>query len=140
MTVSHLARRRALGAAGTAALLALSGAGAAQAPSTAQSPARTPAPGSPAATGSVSATVLVAHPVVQALARALTEGTGVQIVRPAPESLPPGRIHAYFTGRGAEALATAAAQADAALTLRSRCAPSGRTTRCTRWRGAAASA
>jgi hypothetical protein len=63
--------------------------------------------------------VLVGHPVAHGLAAQLTEGSGITLARAAPANLPPARQLAYFEGRGAKALAQAAAQSDAVLTLRS---------------------
>lgn len=105
MNTSDMTRRRALGHGAAWAL-----------GSTVCGTHAQPAPQSPSG-GPV--TLLTAHPVVHALAVALTHGTGLRVLRPAPESLPPNRLHAYFSGRGAAVLAEAAAQADAALTLRS---------------------
>ncbi len=63
--------------------------------------------------------LLVAHPVVAALTTALVQGTGIVVLRPVPETLPPSRQLAFFTGRGATGLADAARQADAVIALRS---------------------
>lgn len=63
--------------------------------------------------------VLAAHPVAHGLAAQLADGSGVAVARAAPASLPPARLPAYFDGRGAKALAQAAAGADAVITLRS---------------------
>jgi len=63
--------------------------------------------------------VLVAHPVAHGLAAQLTEGSGITLARAAPANLPPARLQAYFDGRGAKALAQAAAPSDAVITLRS---------------------
>lgn len=63
--------------------------------------------------------VLVAHPVAHGLAAQLTEGSSIGVARAAPANLPPARLLAYFDGRGAKALAQAAAEADAVITLRS---------------------
>lgn len=63
--------------------------------------------------------VLAVHPVVHALASALTQGSAIEVLRPAPATLPPGRLAAFFAGRGAAPLALAAASADAVLGLRS---------------------
>ena len=62
--------------------------------------------------------VLAAHPVAHGLAAQLAEGSGIAVARAAPASLPPARLPAYFDGRGAKALAQAAAAADAVITLR----------------------
>lgn len=92
-----------------AALLAFS-AGAA----TAQAPA---APTAIATTAP--ARLLVAHPVVAALTTALVRDTGIVVLRPVPETLPPNRQLAFFSGRGAAGLGEAARQADAVIALRS---------------------
>ncbi|MEG0003952.1 MAG: zinc ABC transporter substrate-binding protein, partial [Comamonas sp.] len=63
--------------------------------------------------------VLVGHPVAHGLAAQLTEGSGITLARAAPANLPPARQLAYFEGRGAKALAQAAARSDAVITLRS---------------------
>lgn len=63
--------------------------------------------------------LLVAHPVVAALTTSLVQGTGIVVLRPVPETLPPNRQLAFFTGRGATGLADAARQADAVVALRS---------------------
>ena len=64
--------------------------------------------------------VLSALPEEQeGLAAQLTEGSGITLARAAPANLPPARQLAYFEGRGAKALAQAAAQSDAVITLRS---------------------
>lgn len=63
--------------------------------------------------------VLVSHPVAHGLAAQLAEGSGITLARAAPANLPPARQLAYFEGRGAKALAQAAAQSDAVITLRS---------------------
>ena len=63
--------------------------------------------------------VLVAHPVAHGLAAQLTEGSSITLARAAPANLPPARLQAYFDGRGAKALAQAAAPSDAVITLRS---------------------
>lgn len=73
----------------------------------------------PAAAPAKPVQVLVAHPVAQGLAAQLAEGSGVTVARAAPANLPPARLLAYFEGRGAAALAQAAAKADAVVTLRS---------------------
>ena len=65
------------------------------------------------------ARVLTSHPVVHALSAQLVQGSGIEVVRVAPANLPPARQVAYFEGRGAAALAKAAADADAAIGLRS---------------------
>lgn len=63
--------------------------------------------------------LLVAHPVVAALTTALVRDTGIVVLRPVPETLPPNRQLAFFTGRGAAGLGEAARQADAVIALRS---------------------
>ena len=63
--------------------------------------------------------LLVAHPVVAALTTALVRDTGIEVLRPVPETLPPNRQLAFFTGRGAAGLGQAARQADAVIALRS---------------------
>jgi len=63
--------------------------------------------------------LLVAHPVVSALTTALVRDTGVVVLRPVPDTLPPNRQLAFFTGRGAAGLGEAARQADAVIALRS---------------------
>lgn len=63
--------------------------------------------------------LLVAHPVVAALTTALARDTGIVVLRPVPETLPPSRQLAFFTGRGAAGLGEAARQADAVIALRS---------------------
>lgn len=71
------------------------------------------------APGVQSARVLTSHPVVHALATQLAQGSAIEVVRAAPATLPPTRQVAYFEGRGAAALAKVAADADAAIGLRS---------------------
>lgn len=80
--------------------------------------AATPA-ASAAATAPAPLRLLVAHPVVAALTTTLVRDTGMVVLRPVPETLPPGRQLAFFTGRGAAGLAEAARQADAVVALRS---------------------
>ncbi|SHI32644.1 metal ABC transporter solute-binding protein, Zn/Mn family [Pollutimonas bauzanensis] len=63
--------------------------------------------------------VLVAHPVVHALAQALAQDSGISVQLAAPASLPATRMASYFAGRGAAALRKAAEDADAAAGLRS---------------------
>lgn len=63
--------------------------------------------------------ILTALPPAAALARALTAGTGAEILTVQPDRLPASRLPSYLAGRGAETLAEAAPMADAALTLRS---------------------
>ena len=84
----------------------------------AQTPAAAPA-ASAAATAPAPLRLLVAHPVVAALTTTLVRDTGMVVLRPVPETLPPGRQLAFFTGRGAAGLAEAARQADAVVALRS---------------------
>jgi hypothetical protein len=73
----------------------------------------------PALAQTAPARLLVAHPVVAALTQALVRDTGIALLRPVPESLPPNRHTAFFTGRGAAGLAQAAREADAVIGLRS---------------------
>lgn len=92
-----------------AGLLALSaGAALAQAPAAAT-----------AAVTTAPTRLLVAHPVVAALTTALVRDTGIVVLRPVPETLPPNRQLAFFAGRGAAGLGEAARQADAVIALRS---------------------
>lgn len=65
------------------------------------------------------ARLLVSHPVVASLTQALVRDTGIAVLRPVPETLPPNRQTAFFTGRGAAGLAQAAREADAVIGLRS---------------------
>lgn len=65
------------------------------------------------------ARLLVAHPVVASLTTLLMRDTGIVVLRPVPETLPPNRQLAFFAGRGATGLAEAARQADAVVALRS---------------------
>lgn len=64
-------------------------------------------------------TVLVSQPITFGLASDLLEGTPVRIERAAPANLPASRQVSYFAGRGAGALHKVAADADAAIALRS---------------------
>jgi hypothetical protein len=80
--------------------------------------AQTAAAPAPAA-ASAPARLLVAHPVVAALTTVLARDTGIVVLRPVPETLPPNRQLAFFTGRGAAGLGEAARQADAVIALRS---------------------
>lgn len=73
----------------------------------------------PAATAAAPVRLLVAHPVVAALTATLVRDTGITVLRPVPDTLPPARQLAFFTGRGAAGLAEAARQADAVVALRS---------------------
>lgn len=63
--------------------------------------------------------VLASLPVTFGLGSLLLEGTDVSIERAAPANLPGTRQTAYFTGRGAPALAKLASGADAVIGLRS---------------------
>lgn len=83
----------------------------------AAAPAPAMAQASPASTAP--ARLLVAHPVVAALTRQLVRDTGIEVLRPVPETLPANRHQAFLTGRGAQALERAARQADAVVALRS---------------------
>lgn len=64
-------------------------------------------------------TVLVSQPITFGLAGDLLEGTAVRIERAAPANLPASRQVSYFAGRGATNLQKVAADADAAIALRS---------------------
>jgi hypothetical protein len=78
------------------------------------------APAAPtAAVAAAPARLLVAHPVVAALTTTLARDTGIVVLRPVPETLPPNRQLAFFSGRGAAGLGEAARQADAVIALRS---------------------
>lgn len=81
------------------------------------SPATTPA----TAPAAAPLRVLAAHPVVHGLAQQLLQGSGIELLRMAPARLPANRLPAYLAlaGRGQDELLAAAAQAQAALTLRS---------------------
>ena len=72
-----------------------------------------------AASAAAPARLLVAHPVVASLTTLLVRDTGIVVLRPVPETLPPSRQLAFFAGRGAAGLAEAARQADAVVALRS---------------------
>lgn len=63
--------------------------------------------------------VLAALPITYGLGEVLLKGTDVSLERAAPASLPGSRQTAYFTGRGAPALARLANDADAVIGLRS---------------------
>ena len=63
--------------------------------------------------------VLAAHPVLHGLAQELVRGSRIEIMRVTPADLPASRHPAYLTGRGLEALQSAASQAHAVLTMRS---------------------
>ncbi len=73
----------------------------------------------PALAQTAPARLLVSHPVVASLTQALVRDTGIVVLRPVPETLPPNRQTAFFTGRGAAGLAQAARDADAVIGLRS---------------------
>lgn len=77
------------------------------------------APAAPAAVAAAPARLLVAHPVVASLTTTLVRDTGIVVLRPVPETLPPNRQLAFFSGRGAAGLGEAARQADAVIALRS---------------------
>ena len=72
-----------------------------------------------AASASAPARLLVAHPVVASLTTQLVRDSGIVVLRPVPETLPPNRQLAFFSGRGAAGLGEAARQADAVVALRS---------------------
>ncbi|MCW8278999.1 zinc ABC transporter substrate-binding protein [Pseudomonas sp. PCH199] len=63
--------------------------------------------------------VLASLPVTYGLGEVLLRGTNVNLERAAPANLPGSRQTAYFTGRGAPALAKLATEADAVIGLRS---------------------
>jgi ABC-type Zn uptake system ZnuABC Zn-binding protein ZnuA len=63
--------------------------------------------------------VLAALPITYGLGEVLLKGTDVSLERAAPANLPGSRQTAYFTGRGAPALAKLANDADAVIGLRS---------------------
>ena len=63
--------------------------------------------------------VLAALPITYGLGEVLLKGTDVNLERAAPANLPGSRQTAYFTGRGAPALAKLATDADAVIGLRS---------------------
>lgn len=63
--------------------------------------------------------VLASLPVTYGLGEVLLKGTEVNLERVAPANLPGSRQSAYFTGRGAAALAKLANGADAVIGLRS---------------------
>ncbi|KAI2669533.1 metal ABC transporter substrate-binding protein, partial [Pseudomonas sp. TNT3] len=63
--------------------------------------------------------VLASLPITYGLGDVLLKGTDVQLERAAPANLPGSRQTAYFTGRGAPALAKLATDADAVIGLRS---------------------
>ena len=63
--------------------------------------------------------VLASLPITYGLGEVLLKGTDVSLERAAPTNLPGSRQTAYFTGRGAPALAKLANDADAVIGLRS---------------------
>ena len=63
--------------------------------------------------------VLASLPITYGLGEVLLKGTDVSLERAAPANLPGSRQTAYFTGRGASALAQLAKDADAVIGLRS---------------------
>ncbi|KAB0490680.1 metal ABC transporter substrate-binding protein [Pseudomonas vancouverensis] len=63
--------------------------------------------------------VLASLPITYGLGEVLLKGTDVRLERAAPANLPGSRQTAYFTGRGAPALARLATDADAVIGLRS---------------------
>lgn len=63
--------------------------------------------------------VLASLPITYGLGEVLLKGTNVNLERAAPANLPGSRQTAYFTGRGAPALAKLASDADAVIGLRS---------------------
>jgi ABC-type Zn uptake system ZnuABC Zn-binding protein ZnuA len=63
--------------------------------------------------------VLASLPITYGLGEVLLQGTDVNLERAAPANLPGSRQTAYFTGRGAPALAKLATDADAVIGLRS---------------------
>jgi ABC-type Zn uptake system ZnuABC Zn-binding protein ZnuA len=63
--------------------------------------------------------VLASLPITYGLGEVLLKGTDVRLERAAPANLPGSRQTAYFTGRGAPALARLADDADAVIGLRS---------------------
>lgn len=63
--------------------------------------------------------VLASLPITYGLGEALLKGTHVNLERAAPANLPGSRQSAYFTGRGAPALAKLATDADAVIGVRS---------------------
>lgn len=63
--------------------------------------------------------VLASLPITYGLGEVLLKGTNVNLERAAPANLPGSRQTAYFTGRGAPALAQLATNADAVIGLRS---------------------
>lgn len=63
--------------------------------------------------------VLASLPITYGLGEVLLKGTDVSLERATPVNLPGSRQTAYFTGRGAPALAKLASDADAVIGLRS---------------------
>jgi ABC-type Zn uptake system ZnuABC Zn-binding protein ZnuA len=63
--------------------------------------------------------VLASLPITYGLGEVLLKGTDINLQRAAPDNLPGSRQTAYFTGRGAQALAKLATDADAVIGLRS---------------------
>lgn len=63
--------------------------------------------------------VLASLPITYGLGEVLLKGTDISLERAAPDNLPGSRQTAYFTGRGAPALAKLATDADAVIGLRS---------------------
>lgn len=63
--------------------------------------------------------VLASLPITYGLSEVLLKGTDVNLQRAAPANLPGSRQTAYFTGRGAPALAKLATNTDAVIGLRS---------------------
>jgi ABC-type Zn uptake system ZnuABC Zn-binding protein ZnuA len=63
--------------------------------------------------------VLASLPITYGLGEVLLKGTDVSLERAAPDNLPGSRQTAYFTARGAPALAKLATDADAVIGLRS---------------------
>ncbi|MCY1254474.1 metal ABC transporter substrate-binding protein [Pseudomonas jessenii] len=63
--------------------------------------------------------VLASLPITYGLGEVLLKGTDVSLERATPANLPGSRQTAYFTGRGAPALAKLASDADAVIGLRS---------------------
>jgi ABC-type Zn uptake system ZnuABC Zn-binding protein ZnuA len=72
-----------------------------------------------AADGARPLRVLASLPITYGLGEVLLKGTDINLERAAPANLPGSRQTAYFTGRGAPALAKLATDADAVIGLRS---------------------
>ena len=72
-----------------------------------------------AADGAKPLRVLASLPITYGLGEVLLKGTDISLERAAPANLPGSRQTAYFTGRGAPALAKLASDADAVIGLRS---------------------